>query len=114
MDYGKCLGYSSTPCPNCGRQRLEQYESGKDICEKCHWCPQEQRYVESDGLLRLLEDNDILKVNEMKTQIQPTPIVTGDKAKFIIDQITSVRASMETERGKQILFEMFKDKEEEV
>lgn len=60
MDYGKCLGYSETLCPNCGRQRLERYESGKDICEKCHWCPQEQRYVESDSLLNLIEDNDIL------------------------------------------------------
>lgn len=60
MDYGKCLGYSETPCPNCGRLRLEQYESGKDICEKCYWCPQEQRYVESYSLLNLIEDNDIL------------------------------------------------------
>lgn len=50
----------------------------------------------------------------MKTQIQPTPIVTGEKAKFIIDQIIGVQASIETEKGKQILFEMFTDKEKKV
>lgn len=34
------------PCPNCGRYRLENYENGKQVCEKCNWCPQENDYVD--------------------------------------------------------------------
>lgn len=44
--WGKCLGYTGTPCPNCGRYRLEKYENGKEICEKCEWCPQENKYID--------------------------------------------------------------------
>lgn len=59
--FGKCLGYTGTPCPNCDRYRLERYENGKEVCEKCNWCPQENRYIESDELYPL-EENEILKV----------------------------------------------------
>ena len=60
MKLGKYLGYAETPCPNCGRLRLERYESGIEICEKCNWCPQEQRYVDWKETYQTKE-NDILK-----------------------------------------------------
>lgn len=59
--WGKCLGYTGTPCPNCGRYRLERYECGKEICEKCEWCPQEQRYVDWKETYEEIEENEILK-----------------------------------------------------
>jgi hypothetical protein len=46
LDWGKCLGYTGKPCANCGRYRVERYENGHEICDKCNWCPQEDRYVE--------------------------------------------------------------------
>lgn len=46
----------------------------------------------------------------MSTQIQPTPIVTGEKAKEI-EEMLKIEPSEETEKGKQILEEMFSDKE---
>lgn len=36
-DRGKYLGYSEKPCNNCGRVRVERYENGDEICEKCGW-----------------------------------------------------------------------------
>ena len=54
--WGKCLGYSPERCPNCGRVRLENYENGKQICEKCQWSPQEQRYIEDEELYPPEED----------------------------------------------------------
>jgi ribosomal protein L37AE/L43A len=48
--FGECFGYSNEPCPECGRYRLENYSYGMQVCEKCHWCPQEGRYVESEEL----------------------------------------------------------------
>lgn len=44
--FGKCLGYRNTPCPNCGRYRLEHYSEGYDICEKCEWCVQLGKYID--------------------------------------------------------------------
>lgn len=41
---GKLIGYTSEPCPNCGRLRVERYESGLEICEKCNWCEQTKSY----------------------------------------------------------------------
>lgn len=41
---GECKGYIETPCPNCGRIRVEHWTCGKDICEKCHWCIQDKAY----------------------------------------------------------------------
>ena len=49
-EWGKRIGYSPEPCPNCGRFRLEYYENGKQVCEKCEWCPQEGRYVDLDEI----------------------------------------------------------------
>ena len=48
----------------------------------------------------------------MSTQIQPTPIVTGEKAKEI-EELLKIEPSEETEKGKQILEEMFSDKEKQ-
>lgn len=45
-NFGKCLGYCSEPCPNCGRYRLEQYENNKRVCEKCGWCPEDNAYAD--------------------------------------------------------------------
>lgn len=42
----------------------------------------------------------------MKTQIQPTPIVTGEKAK-LIEELLKIEPSAETEKGKQKLKDMF-------
>ena len=44
----------------------------------------------------------------MSTQIQPTPIVTGESAKKIEEQL-KIEPSEETERGIEILKEMFKN-----
>ena len=41
---GKLIGYTGKPCPNCGRLRVERYESGLEICEKCNWCEQTKSY----------------------------------------------------------------------
>ena len=48
--WGQWLRYTGTPCPNCGRYRMELYENGKERCEKCEWCPQENRYVEDEEI----------------------------------------------------------------
>lgn len=37
--------YVGTPCPKCWRHRLCVCNNGKHRCEKCLWCPEEQRYV---------------------------------------------------------------------
>ena len=56
--WGKRLGfYSDRDCPECGRHRLEPYENGKEICEKCGWCPQEERYVSFEEIY-MPDDND--------------------------------------------------------
>lgn len=41
---GKFVVYTGEPCPNCGRLRVERYESGLEICEKCNWCEQTKSY----------------------------------------------------------------------
>ena len=41
---GENQGYISIDCPNCGRHRVEHWSCGKDICEKCLWCIQENDY----------------------------------------------------------------------
>ena len=48
--WGKCLGYVNRPCPSCGRIRLEAYENGKEVCEKCGWCPQDGEYIDVDRM----------------------------------------------------------------
>ena len=59
-EWGKCLGYTGTPCSNCGRYRLERYKNGKEVCEKCEWCPQEKQYINRERMYSL-EENEILK-----------------------------------------------------
>ena len=50
------------------------------------------------------------KKKHMATQIAPTPILTGKSAKKVLNQI-KIKPSKETEKGMEILFKMFKDKE---
>ena len=38
------LYYLETECPNCGRLRVEHWSNGKDVCEKCLWCIQDEDY----------------------------------------------------------------------
>lgn len=52
-DWGKCLGYTGTPCPNCGRYRLELYENNKRVCEKCSWCAEDKSYVDRESMYEL-------------------------------------------------------------
>lgn len=37
MDKGKLIGYTGEECKNCGRVRVELFENGDKICEKCGW-----------------------------------------------------------------------------
>lgn len=57
MGWGKYLAYSNMPCPNCGRYRLERYENGKSVCEKCQYSPEEGRYVDYEEIFELEEYN---------------------------------------------------------
>lgn len=36
-DKGKCLGYTGDKCTKCGRVRVEAWENGDKVCEKCYW-----------------------------------------------------------------------------
>lgn len=58
-EWSECLGYTGTPCPNCSRYRLERYSNGKERCEKCEWCPQENRYVDWKEMLEIEQNNII-------------------------------------------------------
>lgn len=49
QDLGENMGYVSEPCPNCGRVRVERYSGGKRICEKCHWCIEDDGYFDWAG-----------------------------------------------------------------
>ena len=41
---GALIGYTGEECPNCGRARVEAWTCGKRICEKCHWCIEDNEY----------------------------------------------------------------------
>ena len=41
---GYPVKYVPYSCPKCGRQRVELWSSGRHICQKCHWCVQEEVY----------------------------------------------------------------------
>lgn len=34
---GKLIGYTDEECKNCGRLRVELWENGDKVCEKCNW-----------------------------------------------------------------------------
>ncbi|XZN14437.1 hypothetical protein ACSW9O_15330 (plasmid) [Clostridium perfringens] len=35
QDKGKCLGHIEEECINCGRLRVEKFENGDEVCERC-------------------------------------------------------------------------------
>jgi uncharacterized OB-fold protein len=41
---GKYIGYSGEKCTNCGRVRVEAWEDGSKICEKCNWNQDAKEY----------------------------------------------------------------------
>ena len=41
---GELIDYTGEECPNCGRVRVEAWTCGKRICEKCHWCIEDNEY----------------------------------------------------------------------
>lgn len=45
---GECLDYTGDECPNCGRVRVVAWSCGKRICEKCHWCIEDEAYCYED------------------------------------------------------------------
>lgn len=47
-EMGEIVGYLDLACPNCGRHRVEHWSGGKDICEKCQWCIQDNGYFENE------------------------------------------------------------------
>lgn len=47
-NWGECFGYRKTPCTNCGRHRVERYENGKSVCEKCGWCDEDEMYIDRE------------------------------------------------------------------
>jgi len=44
-DEPKYLGYSDKECINCGRERVEKYSDGTEICEKCNFDQNKKEYV---------------------------------------------------------------------
>lgn len=49
---GELIDYTGEACPNYGRVRVELWTCGKRICEKCHWCIEDEAYEYDD------EDDD--------------------------------------------------------
>lgn len=47
-ELGELIGYTGEACPNCGRVRVESWTCGKRICEKCHWCIEDNEYLYDD------------------------------------------------------------------
>lgn len=43
---GKSIGYTGEECPNCGRLRVEVFENGFEICDKCNWSKQLNGYFD--------------------------------------------------------------------
>lgn len=56
MNFGKCFGYCNSPCPKCNRYRLERFEAGRTVCEKCQWCIELERYVTDEEVFGKEED----------------------------------------------------------
>lgn len=47
-NFGEDEGYTGESCFKCSRHRVIHYSKGFDICEKCGWCKQLNRYVSDD------------------------------------------------------------------
>lgn len=45
---GDVMGYIAMSCPNCGRVHVKVWRCGKHICEKCHWCIEDEDYILDD------------------------------------------------------------------
>lgn len=43
-DRGEWLHYSPKECNNCGRLRVDVWENGDEICEKCNWDQDKNEY----------------------------------------------------------------------
>lgn len=41
---GILIGYTGEACPKCGRYRIEQWSRGRRVCEKCHYCLEDDDY----------------------------------------------------------------------
>jgi hypothetical protein len=46
MEKVKLIGYTGDECKNCGRVRVELWENGDKVCEKCNWNQQWEVKVE--------------------------------------------------------------------
>lgn len=42
------IEYTGEDCPKCGRLRVELYNNGERICEKCNWNIDKQEYEPID------------------------------------------------------------------
>jgi len=42
------IEYTGKECPNCGRVRVELWNNGERICEKCNWNIDKQEYEPTD------------------------------------------------------------------
>lgn len=64
IGFGRCLGYTGTTCPSCGRYRVEMFEIGHTVCEKCQWSPSLGRYSDDDEIFGEEEDWHLEEVKE--------------------------------------------------
>lgn len=56
-NWGECFGYRNIPCTNCGRYRVELYENGKSVCEKCGWCIEDEVCIDRESMYELEDWN---------------------------------------------------------
>jgi len=47
-DKGELIGYTEDACNNCGRMRVELYENGDRVCERCNWNQNKNKYEPTD------------------------------------------------------------------
>ena len=41
---GEPLWYIEGACEKCGRERVERWSNGDEVCEKCYWNKTKQKY----------------------------------------------------------------------
>ena len=83
---GQQLDYVGHPCPNCFRYRLIAYGSGKEICEKCNWCPQDNAYVDIDRLMK--EKEDYYYAKEMDAVFQESALRKKEEEQTVLSYET--------------------------